>query len=196
MRNLRFFGSKTALGIAALAVFALVSAGAGAADKVAATVDGKVISLADVDNEGMAANLKAYQGLFDVRKQALDTIIGDMLMEKEAKARGISKDRLVKAEITDKIQPVTDADIEAWYKQNQGRLRGQPLEQLKPRIRSFLAQERDKQARDSFVDTLKQKAKVKISLEPPRVPVKVSAKDPSKGPAEAPVQIVEFSDFQ
>ena len=43
---------------------------------------------------------------------------------------------------------------------------------------------------------IKTKHDVRINLDPPRVPVTVAANDPVKGPAGAPVQILEFSDFQ
>ena len=43
---------------------------------------------------------------------------------------------------------------------------------------------------------MKSKNNVTTTLDPPRVPVTVAANDPVKGPAGAPVQIVEFSDFQ
>ena len=64
------------------------------------------------------------------------------------------------------------------------------LEQMRDRIRDYLAAERDATARRA----LRERAAVTIHLAPPRL--EVAADGPSKGPAHAPVTIVEFSSFQ
>ena len=102
----------------------------------------------------------------------------------------------VKQEITDKVTAVTDEDVKTWYDQNQGRVRGKTIEEVGPQIKNFLQQMRSAERHDIFINSLKQDAAVKIMLEPPRQDVKVAADDPAKGPASAPVQIVEYSDFQ
>ena len=47
-----------------------------------------------------------------------------------------------------------------------------------------------------FPASIKAKHEVKIHLDPPRVSVTIAANDPTKGPAGAPIQILEYSDFQ
>src|SRR4029453_10212692 len=49
--------------------------------------------------------------------------------------------------------------------------------------------------RREYLEILRGKADVSVSLEAPRVKV-ADAGRPSRGPADAPVEIVEFSDFQ
>jgi protein-disulfide isomerase len=49
--------------------------------------------------------------------------------------------------------------------------------------------------RASYIDTLKGKTSVKVMLEPPRQKVS-AANSASKGAASAPIEIIEFSDFQ
>jgi hypothetical protein len=196
MRESRFVGKSLALAVALAAFLWMAGAAQGAGEDVAAKVGGKVITLEEVDQRGLGSNLKAYQGLYDVRKKVLDEMIGDMLIEKEAKARGVSKQRLIQSEIVAKTKAVTDEEIQSWYDANQARVRNQPLDKLRPRISSFLASERSMAARKAFVDSLKAKASVQIKLDPPRIPVKVAATDASMGPANAPVLLVEYSDFQ
>ena len=47
----------------------------------------------------------------------------------------------------------------------------------------------------AFINTLKDKTAVTVSLEPPRQTIATDGR-PAKGPSGAPIEIVEFSDFQ
>ena len=89
----------------------------------------------------------------------------------------------------------TDDDIATWYKANQQRVQGASLEQVSAPIRSLLLQERTSAARRAYVDRLKASTAVRISLEPPRVSVSDGGR-PAKGGTSAPIQIIEFSDFE
>lgn len=50
--------------------------------------------------------------------------------------------------------------------------------------------------RAQYIDTLKAKTTVTVMLDPPRQKVEMVASSPSRGPASAPVEVVDFSDFQ
>src|SRR6185295_11208701 len=101
----------------------------------------------------------------------------------------------VEKEITSKVSQVNDAEIAAWYQTNQARVQGAPPEQVRQPIRQYLLQERIQLAREQFLDTLKARTAVRVMLEPPRQAV-AAANGPSKGPAGAPIELIEFSDFQ
>jgi SurA-like protein len=167
-----------------------------------ATVDGSAITLAEVDDKALeqpASNFggaKLSQALYEARRAALDDIVANRLMDAAAKAQKIERSALIEKEITAKVAPVTEADITAWYQANQGRLQGAPLEQVRQPIRQFLTQERMQAVRGAYVDRLKATAKVSVMLDPPRQKVEMVASSPSRGPANAPVEVVDFSDFQ
>ena len=55
-----------------------------------------------------------------LRSQALDALITQALLEKEAEARGMTPEALHKAEVEDKAV-VTDADAKAYYEANKAR---------------------------------------------------------------------------
>jgi len=93
------------------------------------------------------------------------------------------------------VTPVGDAEVASWYQANQARVQGAPLEQVRAPIRAYLIQERMAVAREQFLDTLKAKTPVVISLEPPRLAVS-AAKGATKGQPNAPIEMIEFSDFQ
>jgi protein-disulfide isomerase len=131
-----------------------------------------------------------------VLHDALEKIIENRLLKMEAKARGVSKDDLVKQEITSRVPEITDEDVHAFYrelsKQRQGLL---PEERLAPQIRPHLQQQKEHKVREAFIDQLKEKYHVEMLLSEPRVEV-ATVGFPARGPANAPVTMVEFSDFE
>ena len=167
-----------------------------------ATVGGASITLAEVDDKALeqpASNFggaKLSQALYEARRAALDELVAGKLLDEAAKAQGVDRMALIEKEITANVPPVSDADVAAWYQANQGRLQGAPLEQVKQPIRAFLIQERMQRIRAQYVDTLKAKTTVRVMLDPPRQKVAMVSSSPSRGPAGAPVEVVDFSDFQ
>jgi protein-disulfide isomerase len=78
----------------------------------------------------------------------------------EAKARGVSKDDLVKQEITSKVPEVTDEDVHSFYQElSKQRRELPPEERLAPQIRSHLQKQKEHAVREVFIDQLKAKAK-------------------------------------
>jgi len=171
------------------------------ADTVA-TVGGNPITLAEVDDKALEqpvsnfGSAKLSQALYEARRAALDELVAAKLIDEAARAQGMERAALIEKEITAKIQAVSDADVAAWYQANQGRLQGAALDQVRQPIRAFLTQERMQGVRTQYIDTLKAKTTVTVMLDPPRQKVAMVASSPSRGPASAPVEVVEFSDFQ
>lgn len=168
---------------------------AGNANVVARVGDAE-ITLEQVDEKARASSMDVYQTLYVARRSALDELIADTLLDNEARTSGVTKDQLVAGEITQKTAEVTDTEIDAFYTENQARMGGRTLDQMKDQIRDFLHARNADQARQQYINRLKEKAAVRVSLEPPRVTVTVADNDPAKGPAAAPVEIVTFSEFQ
>jgi protein-disulfide isomerase len=174
-------------------------------DEVLARVNGKDITAAQV-SESVSADLERAEAQlnaaraeyernkFSIMESGVKQVIEDRLLEAEAAKRGVTKEELVATEIEAAAPAVTDADVDAWYNENQARLRGRAKEEVAPQIQQFLEQQRLTEARTSFMKGLRDGAEVAILLDPPRADVE--AVGPSKGPADAPVTIVEFSDFE
>jgi hypothetical protein len=167
-----------------------------------ATVDGVPITLGEVDDKALEqpvsnfGSAKLSQALYEARRLALDDLVANRLMDAAAKTQGIDRSALIEKEITARVAPVTDAEIAAWFQANQGRLQGAPLDQVRQPIRNFLTQERMQTIRSQYVDSLKARSAVRVMLDPPRTKVEMVSSSPSRGPASAPVEVVDFSDFQ
>jgi protein-disulfide isomerase len=195
------------LGLAVPLLFVACSTAAQPAGKqqtatdVVATVGGISITLAEVDEKalqqqaGNFGSLKLSMALYEARRGAIDDIVGEKLLAQESKARGITSAALIDQEIGSKIATVTDADVAAWYNANPSRVQGAKLDQVQGPIRSLLTQERTQTVYQGYVDQLKAKTPVRVMLEPPRQKVAVAGAA-TRGPASAPVEIIEFSDFQ
>lgn len=170
-------------------------------DAVVGRVGDVEVTMADVDEawrQNDASNrIRMLQDLYDTQRRVLDVVVGDILVEREAVARGLSRDELLAEELPARTLPVTDEEIALLYGQNQNAFGGRTLEQMKPEIRMFLEQQRPTQALHALMSELRDNADdIAIDLEPPRTPIAVTDADPAFGPATASVEIVEFSDFQ
>jgi protein-disulfide isomerase len=155
---------------------------------VAATVDGSPITQAQVDAQ-------AARQIFEIRQQTLDQIVTDQVLEKEAKAQGITKEALLDKEVNSKVTDPTPAEVDQVWEANKARMPGKTKEQVAPDIIKWLKSQKAPAVQQSFLQGLKTKYKVQVLMEAPRTQVAVDD-DPVKGPASAPVTIVEFSDFQ
>jgi len=168
---------------------------------VVATVGGSKVTLAQADERAMKqvagnfGSLTLAQAIYEARRGAVEELVGDLLVDAEAKTRGVSRVDLLKQEIENKVVPPSEIDVAAWYKAHPERVQGAPLEKVAEPIQALLLQERTRAAQSQFLDSLKAKTPVTVSLEAPRLKV-AEAGRPSRGPENAPVEIVEFSDFQ
>jgi protein-disulfide isomerase len=154
----------------------------------AATVDGQPITLAQLD-------ARVAKQLYDARQAALGEMVNDALLEKEAKAQGITTEALLQKEVNAKITDPTPAEVDQVWEANKARMPGKTKEQVAPDIIKWLKEQKGGQVQQAYIQSLRAKYKVQILLEPPRIVVAVDD-DPFLGPADAPVTIVEFSDYQ
>ncbi|MCO6439313.1 MAG: SurA N-terminal domain-containing protein [Phycisphaerae bacterium] len=163
---------------------------------VAAVVGGEKITYAELDTHIAKTNAKLAQDLYNARKDALDDVILETLLKPEAKAKGVPVEAYVEQRIAEKAGDITDAEVEAFYNQNQARMGGRTLEQIAGQIRQYLQTQRQGSAKSALLAELKANTNVRVNLEPPRLQVAVGPNDPTRGPKDAPVTIVEFSEFQ
>jgi hypothetical protein len=164
-------------------------------DPIVAKIGDAVITNAELDKEVAKRNSKAFQDYYDAKKKVLDEMITQRLIDAEILKRGITETEL-QTELTGSVAPVTEAEVQAFFMQNQAQMGGRTLEQVGPQVVQHLTSERSAGVLNDFVADLKKKAGVQIMIEPPRTEVKIAANDPRKGAEGAPITLVEFSDFQ
>lgn len=170
-------------------------------DQVVAEVAGRKVTLREVDAKweefDAAERARVTQLMYQNRRNMLDQVVGEILIEDAAKAAGMPVQTYVSQDAAKRALPVTDQEVAQFFEANKDRTQGRTFEQLSPQIKDFLAGQRAQQARAQLVEELKAKSTgVKVMLDPPRYTVTTTASDPVRGPASAPVTIVEFSDYE
>jgi protein-disulfide isomerase len=168
---------------------------------VAAQVGGRTITVKELDDKWQQLDAgeraQAVQKIYDGRRNALDVIIADMLIEQAAKAKGIPAEQYRQTEIANRTKPITDEQVSEFYKENQAQMQGRSVIEMTPAIQRYLQEQQRAEAYEALVaDLRKTGPAVKLVLDPPRAAVAIGADDPILGKATAPVTIVEFSDFQ
>jgi len=164
--------------------------------QVVAEVDGKSITRGELDQKAAESLAALRQQEYDTLHQALEQMISNRLVEKEAAARHLSREALLKAEVDDRVPAPDRARVDAVYEQNKQRFKGQTREQMAPDIARAVRQQDLNARRQAFAEELRKKAQVRVALEPPRAQVAIPKGAPALGPARAPVTVVEFSDYQ
>ena len=181
---------------------AQVAAPASNPDQVVAEVGGRKVTLKELDAKweefDAAERARVTQLLYQNRRNILEQLVGDILIENAAKAAGQPVDAFVAQDSAKRAQPESDAEIAQFYEQNKDRAQGRSLDDLRGQIKDFLESQRKLQARAQLVEDLKASSgsAVKVMLDPPRYTVAVETHDPIRGETTAPVTLVEFSDYQ
>jgi protein-disulfide isomerase len=164
---------------------------------VLAAINGEPLRV-DVINERMKAYVyKIEMRLYSLRKQVLDRRINDLLIVAEANKKKVGPEEIVRAEITDKIKPPTDAEVSKFYEDNKANIRGD-LAGSRTAIVAYLQQDQQEKLETALADKLRAGAKVQVLLkEPDPPPMNISlGAGASRGDTNAAVTIVEFTDFQ
>jgi protein-disulfide isomerase len=159
-----------------------------------ATIDGQPITESELAPlvEGQLRSVREQE--YQVKKKALDNLIGQRILEAEAKKRGLTSDKLLEQEVDAKIPEPTDVEIGAVYDVQREQL-NRSREESKSQISQAIKRARIQQARQEYSSHLREQAKIAVLLDPPRVTVSFDATR-VRGNPKAKVMIVEFSDFQ
>ncbi len=162
--------------------------------KPLAIVGGEPIYEKDLMSVAGPSLLDLSKKEFQAKSDALNKLIAKKILEAEAKKRGLSAEDLLKQEVDSKVAEPSDDEARGYYLAVKGQTT-LPFEQVKAQIKQLLKNSEIQQAREKYVNSLRDKVEVSILLQPPVVHVDI---DPArvKGDPQAPVTIVEFADFQ
>lgn len=167
-----------------------------ASGRVVASVDGVTITWEEMDKAAGARLIPIRQDEYEARRAAIEQIIYDKLLARQAEHRGVTKEALLKDEVDAKTQPVSSVEVNAAYEQNRDRFGARPKADVLRDIVKAMTGQRRSQRENAFRQELLDQAKITVSLEAPRVPVEVPASAPTVGNAAAKVTLIEFSDYQ
>jgi len=168
-----------------------------------AKVNDQVITakeLEEVIADDLAQAATKYQEeIREIRKQALEIMIVERLVEARATRESITPDELLQREIQARIAKPSEEEIKEVYDATAEKFGGNfpAFEEVEATIREAVQRQLEESAQTEYFDELMATAKIDILL-PPVIPDarEVPTKGPSKGNPNAPVTIVEFADFE
>jgi len=190
MLNSRFF---MGLGLAIALLAANKPIAAGQEDQtVVAEVGGHKITAEELHQKEASNLLQAQYKYYLAERQALDQLVDKELLEIQAAKEGVTVDELLKRHVTVEVKEPTEDQLKFYY---EGLNTEEPYEAVRTNILDTVKQLREKKGRTAYVNTLRSDLGVVIELNQPSAKVDVTNAERIGSPS-APVQIVEFADYQ
>jgi protein-disulfide isomerase len=128
---------------------------------VLATVNGVKITQSDISPETQQRVNQLQMQVVEARRRELDLQIDSILLEAEAKKRGVSTTKILEDEIVAKTQDPTEAEAQAFYDQNKARV-GAEFKDAKGDIISYLRYQRQQEQAKKLSERLRAAAAVKV----------------------------------
>jgi protein-disulfide isomerase len=181
-----------ALGLGtALTVFSAFAVGQ-SSPEVVAEIAGRKVTVEELEHKQAGKLLQAQYKYYLAEREALDQLIDEELLDLEAKKEGVSRDELFKRHIASTITEPTEDQLRFYY---EGVQTEDPYETARPHIIDTVHQLRLKKARDAYIADLRGQYGVIVELNQPSAQVEVGD-SPRLGSDKAPVQIIEFADYE
>ncbi len=162
--------------------------------QVVATIDGNPILASELEGTVKNQMQRIETQIYQIKKQGLEELINDKLIENAAKKKGQSVEEYLKEEVDSKVIEPSEDEVKSLYEARKGK-DTLPFEKVKDQVIDFLKQSKKNRARQELLAKLKNETDIKILLEPPRISVNID-NAPSIGPKDAKITLVEFSDYQ
>jgi len=166
--------------------------------EVLATIGDEEVTLADIRSRVGDDLDRMEMQYLRARSRAIENTLQTVLRERvilaEARSRGMSVEELAEAEAGGSLDP-SELEVEIWYQENQARLGGRSLDELRSQIADHLRDGRRLEVASQLEDRLFRERNVVIHFEPVRLALNHEGA-PFLGPEDAPVTLVEFSDFE
>ena len=134
---------------------------------------------------------------YELTKNQTDQLVNDTLLLEEARRRQIGPEEIIRAEISDKVRPPTEQEVEKFYNDNKARISGD-LNSVRNQVANYLQEQSRQRLERDLSDRLRKSANIRWLISEPVQPVQIISADddPARGDVNAPVTIVEFTDFQ
>lgn len=135
-----------------------------------AIVNGVRVTARDIEKATGDSVRQLQRQVVEARKRELDLLINSRLLAIEAKKRGIATTKLLEQEVVTKVITPTDADAQAFYEQNKGRIQSD-FKDAREDILRYLLDQRQRLEAKKFADGLRVDNKTKVhvtEVTPPR----------------------------
>jgi protein-disulfide isomerase len=181
-----------ALGLG-MALCAFSIPGFGQSDSgVVAEIAGRKVTADELEQKEAGKLLQAQYKYYLAERDALEQYIDDQLLDMQAKKEGVTLDELFKRHVAIHVPEPTEDQLRFYY---EGVQTDESYESARTHIIDTVHELRTKKARDAYIAELRAQYGVIVELSQPSARVDV-ANSPRLGSPTAPVQIVEFADYE
>src|SRR6185436_12837149 len=129
--------------------------------EILGTVNGVKITKQDLSAETQSRVEELQKQVVEARERELDLQIDSMLLESEAKKRGVTPSQIIKDEVMAKVQQPTEADAQAFYEKNKVKFQTE-FKDEKNNILEYLRYQRQEEQAQKLSERLRAAAQVKI----------------------------------
>ena len=129
--------------------------------EILGVVNGVKITKQDLSPETRARVEELQRQVIDARQRELDLQIDSILLESEAKKRGVTPSQVIKDEVIAKVATPTDAEAQAFYDQNKANFKTE-FKDEKNNIVEYLRYQRQQEQAKKLADQLRTVAQVKV----------------------------------
>jgi protein-disulfide isomerase len=183
-----------ALGLGvALGTLSFSSAAVGQDDSsVVAEIAGRKVTVGELEQKQAGKLLQAKYKYYTAERDALEQFIEDQLLELQAKKENVTVEELLKRHVSVQVQDPTEDQLRFYF---EGVQTDESFESARPHIIETVHQLRTKKAQDAYIASLRADYAVVVELSQPSAKVEV-ANAPRLGSEKAPVQVIEFADYE
>jgi protein-disulfide isomerase len=159
---------------------------------VVAEIAGRKVTAQELEEKQAGKLLQAKYKYYVAERDALEHFIDDQLLEMQAKKEGVSVDELLKRHVSVNVQEPTEDQLRFYF---EGVQTDETYEVARPKIIDTIHQLRMNKAREAYITSLRGEYTVVVELNQPSGHVDVG-NDPRLGSDKAPVQVIEFADYE
>jgi protein-disulfide isomerase len=174
-------------------VLSLCCASAQQMSEVLAEVNGDKLTRGDLEQKQGNLLLHARYQYYQTEKKALDELIEQHLLETEAHRQGITVDELLQRDIDSKVKDPSEDQLQFYYEALDSK---EPYDKMRDKIRDRIREIRASRLRTTYIDNLRSKSNIVVELAPPLANVHTENAAEIEGRRDAPIQLVEFADYQ
>ena len=95
--------------------------GGGGDDPVVATFDGEAIYLSELEQHAQGPLRQVEQTRYQILRRTLDQMVIERAVLDLAAERGMTREELMRAEVDDKVEAPSDAEVERFYEENKAK---------------------------------------------------------------------------
>lgn len=159
---------------------------------VVAEVDGRTLTTVDLERKKAGSLLQARYQYYSSQRKALDQLVDEELLAIAAEHQHVSVDELLEKKVYKDIKDPTEDQLQVYY---EGMESTEPYPAVRDRVLDHIRELRRDKAKAAYIKDLRAQASLRILLAPPVASLNLENAF-VKGAKSAPVELVEFADYE